>query len=144
MQQEGGTTQEQVKSIWAVDAAWNLGSHWAVYVQFLVNGFQIDSIDRALHPDQLGWLGWSLMATCQCYENGRSDQIFPDPPCFGDRLEYDHFDKWTYIHLVLPICSRAGSAPMVHPQGQDTEALTDHRECFVATVFSLTFADRES
>jgi hypothetical protein len=120
MQQERDPVEEVANVLWALDAVWNPGPEWALYGQFLLDDYMLDSEDRDTYPDQLGWLAGVL------WQNGAGKSEGYAVPGYGlgAGLEYSRLSTWTYVHRDRPGRYRAWDATLGHPAGPDSETLS--------------------
>jgi|GEM_PF-4885104 len=113
-QQEGRDDEEQVNIMWAIDVIWNPGSKWALYGQFLLDDFMIDSEDRDTMPDQLGVLGGAIYRSAPAVA----------PVHWTAGVEYSRLWSWTYHHRQSSLTYRAWNGSPGHPGGPDGETVT--------------------
>ena len=110
-QQEDRGKSEKTNIFWAVDAAWMPRTGCSLYGQFLLDDAMVDLEDRDTYPDQMGLLGGLVWS--------------PGPASswhYG--LEYCRLWSWTYVHRTPPVRYTSWAAPLGHPQGPDSEAVT--------------------
>jgi hypothetical protein len=110
-QQEGRPASEPANIIWAADLTWNPNASCTWYGQFLLDDVMVDLEDRDTYPDQLGLLGGIIWS--------------PDPRGpWQLGLEGARIWSWTYVHRSPEVRYQAWSAPLGHPMGPDSEAVT--------------------
>ena len=122
IQQESGSPHVTANIFWALDTVWNPYSTVSLYGQFLLDDFQIDSEDRDTYPDQLGWLAGLLWRSSP--PNPAGSSIGVNKAVFNLGLEYTRLSTWTYVHRDIPVRYQAWGAPLGHPTGPDSEAIT--------------------
>ncbi len=121
VQQEHGREASPVNILGALDAVWNPAPHWSLYGQFLLDDMQIDTEDRDVYPDQLGWLAGLLWQGRSPVDGSEADgpPRIACGPAAG--LEYSRIGTWTYVHRQPAVRYEAWSGPLGHPDGPDAE-----------------------
>jgi hypothetical protein len=124
VQQEHGREASPVNVLGALDAVWKPAPHWTLYGQLLLDDMQIDSEDRDVYPDQLGWLAGLLWDRRPPVNMGRPEG--PPRTASGPSagLEYSRIATWTYVHRQPAVRYEAWSAPLGHPDGPDAETVS--------------------
>jgi hypothetical protein len=112
-EQELRGSMEKTNIVWAIDTVWNPGN-WALYGQFLLDDYMIDSEDRDTYPDQLGlMLGLA-------HENQSGDRSIR----YRTGVEYGRLWSWTYVHRDPELIYQAWQQGIGHPAGNDSETIT--------------------